>query len=118
MESGAKGCEVIVTRKLRAARAKSMKFKNGYMVCSGQPVKHVLLRQIGEVPKLTSGCSEFINSAENILEKRRRTKLSILLDMLQILQLMDTWVDNGNFDEVLATMHPKIACYLSTCSGG
>ncbi|CAN7127195.1 unnamed protein product [Brassica rapa subsp. narinosa] len=27
--------------------------------------------------------------------------------MLQILQLMDTWVDNGNFDEVLATMHPK-----------
>ncbi|CDY17117.1 BnaC06g00500D [Brassica napus] len=76
------------------------------------------LLQIGEVPKLTSGCSEFINSAENILEKRRRTKLSILLDMLQILQLMDTWVDNGNFDEVLATMHPKIACYLSTCSGG
>ncbi|CAN7127196.1 unnamed protein product [Brassica rapa subsp. narinosa] len=54
VESGAKGCEVIVTRKLRAARAKSMKFKNGYMVCSGQAtkeyidsaVKHVLLRQV------------------------------------------------------------------------
>ncbi|CAN4076677.1 unnamed protein product [Withania somnifera] len=43
MESGAKGCE----------RAKSMKFKDGYMISSGQPVKeyidsavrHVLLRQ-------------------------------------------------------------------------
>lgn len=40
--------------KLRAARAKSMKFKDGYMVSSGQPtkeyidsaVRHVLLRQV------------------------------------------------------------------------
>jgi ribosomal protein uS3 len=53
MESGAKGCEVIVSGKLRAARAKSMKFKDGYMVSSGFPalqyidgaVRHVLLRQ-------------------------------------------------------------------------
>ncbi len=53
MESGAKGCEVIVSGKLRAARAKSMKFKDGYMVSSGHPakvyidaaVRHVLLRQ-------------------------------------------------------------------------
>ncbi|KAH9801913.1 KH type-2 domain-containing protein [Citrus sinensis] len=53
MESGAKGCEVIVSGKLRAQRAKSMKFKDGYMVSSGQPVneyidsavRHVLLRQ-------------------------------------------------------------------------
>lgn len=53
MESGAKGCEVIVTGKLRAARAKAMKFKEGYMVSSGNPVReyideavrHVLLRQ-------------------------------------------------------------------------
>jgi ribosomal protein uS3 len=53
MESGAKGCEVIVSGKLRAQRAKSMKFKDGYMVSSGNPcrmyldtaVRHVLLRQ-------------------------------------------------------------------------
>jgi ribosomal protein uS3 len=53
MESGAKGCEVIVSGKLRAARAKAMKFKDGYMVSSGDPtrvyldtsVRHVLLRQ-------------------------------------------------------------------------
>ncbi|KAL0250680.1 40S ribosomal protein S3 [Cryptococcus tetragattii IND107] len=53
MESGAKGCEVVVSGKLRAARAKSMKFTEGFMVHSGQPardfidyaVRHVLLRQ-------------------------------------------------------------------------
>ena len=53
MESGAKGCEVIVSGKLRAQRAKAMKFKDGYMVSSGNPtrdyidgaIRHVLLRQ-------------------------------------------------------------------------
>nr|XP_029148472.1 uncharacterized protein LOC112750479 isoform X1 [Arachis hypogaea] len=54
MKNGAKGCEVIVSGKLRAQRAKSMKFKDGYMISSGQPVKncidsavrHVLLRDL------------------------------------------------------------------------
>ena len=40
--------------KLRAARAKSMKFKDGYMISSGSPVndyidsavRHVMLRQV------------------------------------------------------------------------
>ena len=32
MESGAKGVEVIVSGKLRAARAKAMKFSDGFMV--------------------------------------------------------------------------------------
>jgi ribosomal protein S3 len=53
MESGAKGCEVVVSGKLRAARAKSMKFTDGFMLHSGQPardfvdyaVRHVLLKQ-------------------------------------------------------------------------
>ena len=53
MESGAKGCEVIVSGKLRAQRAKAMKFKDGFMVSSGNPVheyidaavRHVMLRQ-------------------------------------------------------------------------
>jgi len=53
MENGAKGTEVIVSGKLRAQRAKSMKFKDGYMIKTGQPVRdfvdtairHVLLRQ-------------------------------------------------------------------------
>jgi len=53
MESGAKGCEVIVSGKLRAQRAKSMKFLDGFMIHAGQPTRdyidtatrHVLLRQ-------------------------------------------------------------------------
>ena len=35
MESGAKGCEVVVSGKLRAQRAKSMKFVDGFMKHSG-----------------------------------------------------------------------------------
>lgn len=37
MESGAKGCEVVVSGKLRAQRAKSMKFKDGYLISTGEP---------------------------------------------------------------------------------
>jgi len=53
MESQAKGCEVVVSGKLRGQRAKSMKFVDGLMIHSGNPtqdylqqaVRHVLLRQ-------------------------------------------------------------------------
>merc|ERR1712121_394804 len=52
-ESGAKGCEVVVSGKLRGQRAKAMKFVDGLMIHSGDPVndyvdmacRHVLLRQ-------------------------------------------------------------------------
>jgi len=40
MENGAKGCEIIISGKLRAARAKSMKFRDGYMLKSGDAVNH------------------------------------------------------------------------------
>ncbi|XP_044499446.1 conserved oligomeric Golgi complex subunit 8 [Mangifera indica] len=73
-------------------------------------------------PKLTSGCTEFIESAEQILEKRKMNQTllanhSTLLDLLEIPQLMDTCVRNGNYDEALdleayvcklSTMHPKL----------
>ena len=53
MESKAKGCEIIVSGKLRGQRAKAMKFVDGLMIHSGDPinhyvqmaVKHVELRQ-------------------------------------------------------------------------
>eukprot|EP00635_Sarcinochrysidales_sp_CCMP3193_P005827 CAMPEP_0118919596 /NCGR_PEP_ID=MMETSP1166-20130328/18641_1 /TAXON_ID=1104430 /ORGANISM="Chrysoreinhardia sp, Strain CCMP3193" /LENGTH=237 /DNA_ID=CAMNT_0006860127 /DNA_START=48 /DNA_END=761 /DNA_ORIENTATION=- len=53
MESGAKGVEVIVSGKLRAQRAKAMKFTDGYMIKTGQSkreyvdaaVRHVKMRQ-------------------------------------------------------------------------
>lgn len=35
MESGAKGCQVIVSGKIRGQRAKCMKFRDGYMLKSG-----------------------------------------------------------------------------------
>lgn len=53
MESGAKGAEVVVSGKLRAQRAKAMKFADGYMIKSGRAteeyvdhaVRHVMMRQ-------------------------------------------------------------------------
>ncbi|CAF3649981.1 unnamed protein product [Rotaria sordida] len=53
MESGAQGCEIVVSGKLRGQRAKAMKFIDGLMIHSGNPVndyvqfavRHVLLRQ-------------------------------------------------------------------------
>jgi len=50
---GAKGVQIIISGKLRGARAKAMKFKEGYMITSGhaknqyivEAVEHVLLRQ-------------------------------------------------------------------------
>ena len=53
MESGAQGCEIVVSGKLRGQRAKAMKFIDGFMLHSGDPVndyvqtavRHVLLRQ-------------------------------------------------------------------------
>lgn len=61
-----------------------------------------LVMQIAEIPKLTSGCTEFIESAEQILEKRKMNQTllsnhSTLLDLLEIPQLMDTYV----FDNVV-----------------
>lgn len=54
MDNGkAKGVQIIITGKLRGARAKAMKFKEGYMITSGEATKqyiveaveHVMLRQ-------------------------------------------------------------------------
>merc|ERR1739849_25082 len=53
MESGAKGCELVVSGKLRGQRAKAMKFRDGYMLKVGDVVRqfvdkatrHVLLKQ-------------------------------------------------------------------------
>jgi len=52
MESGGKGCEVIVSGKIRGQRGKTMKFRDGYMIKSGAARKmfvdecnrHVYLR--------------------------------------------------------------------------
>uniref|UniRef100_A0A4X1VC45 40S ribosomal protein S3 n=1 Tax=Sus scrofa TaxID=9823 RepID=A0A4X1VC45_PIG len=40
MENGAKGCEVVVSGKLQGQRTKAMKFVDGLMIHSGDPVNH------------------------------------------------------------------------------
>merc|ERR1711957_350363 len=53
MENGAKGVEVVISGKVRAQRAKAMKFKDGYLISTGEPkkqyidsaVRHVAMRQ-------------------------------------------------------------------------
>merc|ERR1719169_45735 len=53
MENGAKGCEVTISGKMGQQRAKVMKFKDGYLISTGQPKdlfveecsRNVLLRQ-------------------------------------------------------------------------
>lgn len=66
MESGAKGCEVVVSGKLRGQRAKSMKFVDGLMIHSGEPtktyvdtaVRHVYLRQgENQNQEMVTGCT-------------------------------------------------------------
>jgi len=40
MDNGAKGIEIVISGKLRAARAKAMIFRDGYMIKSGDAVNH------------------------------------------------------------------------------
>jgi len=49
MENGAKGVEVIISGKLRAQRAKAMKFKDGYLISTGEPKKHYIAEAVRHV---------------------------------------------------------------------
>ena len=67
---GAIGCEIIISGKIRGQRAKSQKYKAGYIVSTGQPklefvdlaVRHVELRQgiLGVKVKIMPGTSRVI----------------------------------------------------------
>lgn len=88
MESGAKGCEIVISGKLRGQRAKSMKFIDGMMIHSGQPskdyidtaVRHVLMRQgvlgirikimLSQDPKGISGPKSPLPDAVTILDPK------------------------------------------------
>jgi len=54
MENEAKGCEIIVSGKLRAQRAKAMKFKDGYMINSGEAARHYVDKAVRHI-KLKQG---------------------------------------------------------------
>merc|ERR1719152_890671 len=49
MEAGANGVEVIVSGKMRGARAKAMKFKDGYLITTGQPYRDFVDRAVRNV---------------------------------------------------------------------
>jgi len=49
MENGAKGVEVVISGKMRAQRAKAMKFKDGYLISTGEPKKHYIAQAIRHV---------------------------------------------------------------------
>lgn len=49
MEAGAKGAEVIVSGKIKGQRAKSMKFSDGLMIHSGDPVNYYIDRAVRHV---------------------------------------------------------------------
>ena len=108
MEAGAKGVEVVISGKLRAARAKSMKFADGFMIHSGQPaqdyidyaVRHVLLRQgvLGVKVKIMqdydptgkNGPKHPLPDLVHILEPKDLS-LDLLWSMLQLLLLKNKW---------------------------
>lgn len=49
MKGGATGCEVVVSGKLRAQRAKVMKFRDGYLISTGEPKKHYICEAVRHV---------------------------------------------------------------------
>lgn len=49
MESGARGCEIIVSGKLRGQRAKSMKFSDGLMIHAGDPNNYYVTRAVRSI---------------------------------------------------------------------
>jgi len=49
MRAGATGCEVVVSGKLRAQRAKVMKFRDGYLISTGEPKTHYIQESVRHV---------------------------------------------------------------------
>ena len=89
----AKGCEIIISGKVRGQRAKAMKYKQGYLVSTGQPKKefvdqayrHVELRQgvlgvrvkiMGDVEKLVGKTKIVMPDYVKIQEPKREEEYS------------------------------------------
>ena len=58
------------------------------------------------LPGLSAGCRNFSSSAEKLASERAQNRHLLqqhttLLDLLEVPQLMDTCVRNGNYDEAL-----------------
>lgn len=85
MKHGATGCEVIISGKLRAQRAKVMKFRDGYLISSGDPknyyiqeaCRHVMMRQgvLGVKVKIMLG---FDPNNERGIDRPMPDKITVL----------------------------------------
>ena len=74
---GATGCEIIISGKIRGQRAKSQKYKQGYIVSTGQPklefidlaVRHVELRQgvLGVRVKIMAGTEKIVGKYRKVM---------------------------------------------------
>ena len=117
---GAKGCEVIVSGKLRAQRAKSMKFKDGYMVSSGNPVneyidaatRHVMLRQVSMDPSpCRTMCMRFCSFFRMFVYYQLQGVLGIKV------RIMKEWDPTGKvgprtpLPDVVTVLAPKVCKY-------
>jgi hypothetical protein len=119
MESGAKGCEVIVSGKLRAQRAKAMKFKDGFMVSSGEPVRqyidaavrHVMLRQ--GVLGIKVRCLQWTRPSfwERVCKARVIAILMAWSSAVLILREINSlaWVHNGLLNTSVDVAHTVVA---------
>lgn len=74
---GATGCEIIISGKIRGQRAKSQKYRQGYIVSTGQPklefidlaVRHVELRQgvLGVKVKIMAGTERIVGKYRKVM---------------------------------------------------
>ncbi|CAI0541352.1 unnamed protein product [Linum tenue] len=104
MGSGSKGCNVIFSREQRTQSTKSMKFMDGYMISSGQPMyknfdfaaRHILLRQgvLGIKVKIKLGWDPkgkvFNNEESESLKSVKSMYFTKQLLMLGLLLLKDS----------------------------
>jgi small subunit ribosomal protein S3e len=103
IRDGARGCEIIVSGKLRQQRAKSMKFKQGYMICSGQPqkdyvdiaVRHVFFKQgiMGVKVKI-------------MLPHDPQGKFGVKIPIADKVEIKDMKVDDKDEEEIRTTAPP------------
>ena len=73
LNKGAKGCEVIISGKLRQQRAKSMKYKDGFMIHTGQP-KKVFISSAVPLPDVITFKEQKNDEREERYDNRRERR--------------------------------------------
>lgn len=69
------GCEVVVSGKLRAQRAKSMKFRDGYIISTGEPRQRFVSQAIRSVQLRQVNIFEYMSNCREARHMRTRAAL-------------------------------------------